>query len=104
MMLNGIVLIILGIFGYIISASPPALISTLAGIILTGLSFPVRKENSVVAHIGIIFTLILSVTFFFVGFKRDNILIIIMAVITVAAFIFYIIDFLRRRNLRNNYE
>lgn len=102
MMLNGFVLIILGIYGYFISASPTALISALVGIILAGLSFPVKKENSVVAHIGIIFTLLSSVIFFFVGFKRDNTLIIIMAAITLAAFIFYVFDFFIRKKERQS--
>ena len=100
MMLNGLVLIVLGIYGYLISSSPTALISTAIGIILFIISFPVKKDNSIAAHIGIALTLIATITFFIVGFLRSNGLIIVMAVITLFALIFYVFDFFKRKKSR----
>jgi len=100
MLLNGFVLIILGIAGYFMSGSPTALIATAVGAVLLIFSQLIKKENSFVAHIGIIFTVISSAVFFFVGIKRSNALIIIMAVITLLAFLYYLIDFIVRRNER----
>ena len=100
MMLNGFVLIILGIYGYLIPAgSTTALISTAVGLILFILSFPVKKENSIAAHTGIIFTLISSITFYVVGFLRGNTLIIVMATISLIAFLYYIFDFYKRKKI-----
>ncbi len=102
MMMNGIVLIILGVYGYFISSSPTALISAAIGLILLILSFPVRKENSIAAHTGTVLTLIAAITFFAVGFLRSNGLIIVMAVITLVAFVFYIFDFFKRKKSRED--
>ena len=100
MMLNGIVLIILGVYGYFISSSPTALISAAIGLILLILSFPVRKENSIAAHLGTVLTFIAAITFFIVGFLRSNTLIIVMAIITLFSLIFYIFDFFQRKKSR----
>ena len=101
MMLNGIVLIILGVYGYFISSSPTALISAAIGLILLILSFPVRKENSIAAHIGTVLTFIAAITFFVVGFLRSNNLILIMAIITLFSLIFYVFDFFQRKKIRS---
>ena len=53
MTFNAIILIALGVFGYVISGSPTALIAPAIGIILLALAIPVKKENSVAAHIGV---------------------------------------------------
>ena len=100
MMLNGIVLIILGVYGYFISSSPTALISAAIGLILLILSFPVRNENSIAAHTGTGLTFIAAITFFIVGFLRSNTLIIVMAIITLFSLIFYIFDFFQRKKSR----
>ena len=64
MAFNAIVLIALGIFGYITSGSPTALIAPAIGVILLGLVIPVKKENSVAAHIGVGLTGLATIMFF----------------------------------------
>lgn len=100
MIFNAIILIALGIYGFIISGSPTALISSAIGLILFFISFPVKKENALAAHIGAGFTALATLIFFFMGIKRDNTLIIVMGVISLLASIFYFADFLKRRKER----
>lgn len=98
MIFNAIVLIALGIYGYTIPPhSPTALIAPGIGIVLLILSFPVKKENSVAAHIGVSLTGLAFVMFIIVGILRMNTIIILMSVITLIALVFYISDFLRRK-------
>jgi hypothetical protein len=104
MLINAVILIALGLYGYI-SAEPvhrsmTALIAPAIGIILIALSFPASKQNKIATHIAVVLTLITVVVFFIVGFIRGNTLIIIMAVVTLAALILYIMDFLRRKRER----
>ena len=100
MAVNAVILIALGVYGYIISGSPTALIAPAAGVILLIMAFPVKKENSTVAHIAVAFTLLLSIVFFIVGIRRDNILVIVMAVITFLCFDLYVLNFILRKKQR----
>lgn len=101
MLFNAIILIALGIYGYTLPPnSPTALISAGIGLILIIISFPVKKENAVAAHIGAGLTGLAMIMFFIVGALRGNMLILIMAVVTLIAFVFYISDFLRRKRER----
>ncbi len=100
MTFNAMVLIALGVFGYVTSGSPTALIAPAIGLVLLVLAIPVKKENSVAAHIGVGLTGIAMIVFFIVGAMRGNIIIIIMAALTLISFIFYISDFLRRKRER----
>jgi len=97
---NAIVLIGLGIYGYVISGSPTALIAPGIGVILLLLAFPVKNENKTAAHIAIILTLIASIMFFVTGFLRGNIIVLIMAVFTIFALYMYVMDFIRRKKER----
>ena len=97
---NAAVLIILGVYGYIASGSPTALIAPGIGVILFLLSFPVKKDNKTAAHIGVILTLISTAMFFFIGLKRSNLIILVMAVFTLLALVFYIMDFMKRKKER----
>ena len=90
MVFNGIVLIILGIYGFIISGSPIALIAPAIGILLLALSFEVRKGKLTSIKWGAALTGIITVLFFVIGFIRSNSIIIIMAVVSLASVIFYI--------------
>ena len=67
MIFNAVILIGLGIYGYIISGSPTALISSTIGLILLGLSFPVKNENSVISHIAVGLTGIAMIMFFVIN-------------------------------------
>jgi len=100
MILNAVILIGLGIYGYVISGSPTALISSAIGLILLGLSFPVKNENSVVSHIAVGLTGISMIMFFVMGILRSNTVIIVMGVVTLLAFLFYISDFIKRKKER----
>lgn len=100
MIFNSIILIGLGIYGYIVSGSPTSFISVAVGAVLLILAFPVRKENHIAAHIAVGITGISMISFFIVGFMRSNNIILIMAVVTLISFIFYISDFLRRKKER----
>ncbi|MCX6165529.1 MAG: hypothetical protein NTU73_11840 [Ignavibacteriae bacterium] len=83
MIFNAVVLIALGIYGYTIPPnSPTALIAPGIGIVLLILAFPIKKDNSVVTIVGIL---------------RANTIIILMAVVTLLALVFYISDFITRK-------
>lgn len=100
MTFNAMVLIALGVFGFVTSGSPTALIAPAVGLILLGLAIPVKKDNSVAAHIGVGLTGLTMIMFFVVGAMRGNVIIILMAVVTLIAFIFYISDFMKRKKER----
>ncbi len=104
MAFNAIVLIALGIYGYIISGSGTALIAPAIGVVLLALVFPVRKENSVAAHIGVCLTVLSTVVFFIVGSLRSNSIIIIMAAVSLISSIFYVMDFIKRKKEREASE
>jgi Ca2+/Na+ antiporter len=100
MTFNAMVLIALGVFGYVTSGSPTALIAPAIGIILLGIAIPVKKDNSVAAHIGVGVTALTAIMFFVVGAMRGNVIIIIMAVVSLIALIFYVSDFMKRKKER----
>jgi len=102
MIINALVLIALGVYGYISSGSPTALIAPAIGLILLGLSFPVKNENKTAAHIAVGLTLLAAIMFFVTGFLRGNMIVVVMAVFTLIAFILYIMDFMRRKQDRGN--
>jgi len=101
MIVNAVVLIVIGVYGYFTSASPTALIAPIVGVVLFLCAFPVKKENHVVTHIAVALTLLTALAFFVVGFIRGNALILIMAVISLIATILYVMDFLRRKKERD---
>ena len=61
-LINGISLILLGLWGYLDVDSPTALIPVFFGIILLLCHRGIKKENKTIAHIAVIFTLILLVS------------------------------------------
>ena len=101
MMINAVILIALGVYGYFTSGSPTALIAPAIGLVLFGLSFPTKKDNHVAAHIAVGLTLIAAVTFIIIGIRRANPMVITMGIITFLCFDLYILNFiLRKRNLK----
>ncbi len=58
-LLNSITLIILGIWGYLDSGAPTAFIPVGFGLILLICHIGVKKENKIVAHIAVLFTLVI---------------------------------------------
>lgn len=104
MQFNSAVLILLGVYGYISSGSPTALIAPAIGIILLALSFPTKKDNHIAAHIAVIITLISTVVFLVIGIRRNNVLVIVMGFITFFCLDLYILNFVRRKKERQNKE
>lgn len=105
MIFNAIVLIALGIYGYTLPPhSPTALIAPAVGLVLLILAFPVKKENHIAAHIGVGLTALTFIAFIIIGIIRMNPLIIIMAMVTLLAVVFYISDFLKRKAEREENE
>ena len=97
MMVNAIILIALGVYGYIVSGSPTALIAPGVGIILLALAIPTKNGNKTIAHIAVALTLVASITFLIVGIRRGNALVIAMGVISFICFDFYILNFILRK-------
>lgn len=104
MIFNGLVLILLGVYGYMTAdkKSLTAFTGPAVGAILILLSFPVKKENSVFTHIAVILTLLSVIAFFIVGFLRSNTNVLISAVVTLVCLFFYVTDFLARKKQREN--
>jgi Ca2+/Na+ antiporter len=101
MQINAAMLILIGLWGFYSSGSPTALIAPATGIILLILSFPTKNEKHVAAHIAVILTLIISVAFLVIGFRRANTLVIIMGVISLLCFGVYLLNFFIRKKQRN---
>lgn len=97
MAINAIILIALGVYGYITSGSPTALIAPGIGIILLAMVFPVKNENHKVAHIAVALTLIAAITFIIVGIRRENPMVIGMGIITFVCFDLYVLNFILRK-------
>lgn len=100
MIANAVVLIGLGIFGFMTSGSPTALIAPGIGLILIILSFSVKKDNKTAAHIAVTLTFVAFLMFLVTGIMRSNMIVIVMAVFTFFAFVLYIMDFVRRKKER----
>lgn len=98
MFFNAIVLIIIGTYGYVISGSLTALIAPAVGVLLILLAIPAKNGKSTAATVGAVITGIVSVMFFIVGFIRSNSLIIIMAVVSLAAVIFYVSNYTKQKS------
>ena len=60
-LLNSFTLIILGIWGYIDVDSPTALIPVFFGVILLLCNSGIKKENKLIAHLAVTFTLIILI-------------------------------------------
>ena len=105
-LLNALLLIAIGLYGYFTAApdhrSMTALIAPAIGILLLIMYPGIKNQNKTITHIVVILTLLTVIVFFITGFLRGNSLIIIMAVISLAALILYIMDFIRRKKEREN--
>jgi len=65
-LINAVILIGLGLWGYFSSESPSptALIAPISGVLLLLMTSGIRKENKVIAHIAVVLTLLLFVALF----------------------------------------
>ena len=98
MFFNAIVLIVIGTYGYVISGSLTALIAPAIGVLLILLAIPVKSGKGTATTVGSVVTGIATVMFFVIGFIRGNSLIIIMAVVSLAAVIFYVSNFTKQKS------
>ncbi len=100
MLLNAVILIAVGVWGYFSSGSPTALIATAIGLVLFILAFPTKNDNHVAAHIAVGLTLVASVVFLIIGFRRSNPAVIGMGIVTFACFDLYVLNFILRKKQR----
>ena len=56
--INAIILIVIGVWGYVESNSPTSLIPFVIGLILLVLNKGVKSQNKVIAHIAVLLTLL----------------------------------------------
>ena len=104
LLFTAIVLIALGVFGYISigGTSFTPLIAPLIGIILLALYVPVKKENPTAAHVAAGLTALTAVMFLVVGFMRGVMEVQTMGIVCLVATFFYISDFMRRKRERES--
>lgn len=109
--LNSIVLIALGIWGYIDSSaaanalgtslSPTVFIAPVAGLILLALTSGIKKDNKIIAHIAVLLTLLLILALFMPFLKREGIAQIRVGIMILAgafALLTFIKSFIKARN------
>jgi len=110
-MINAIVLIALGLWGYFGSdtPSPTAFIPVGFGVVLLALNGGVKKENKVIAHIAVLLTLILAIALGMAlkgalgrGDNMASTRVGIMLLTTIIAMIAFIRSFIQARKAREN--
>ena len=110
-LLNGLILVSLGLWGYFGSETHPitALIPVLIGMVLLFLNKGVRNENKVIAHIAVVLTFLILIGLimpFLGAFSRSNnaaiIRVGIMLFSTIVAMFFFIKSFIKARKNREN--
>ncbi len=110
-LLNAIVLISFGAWGYIgsESPSPTALIPVAIGVVLLLLNQGLKKENKVIAHIVVVLTLLILIGLFkplMGAVDRNSIISIlrvsVMMLFTVLALITFIRNFINNKKTERN--
>jgi hypothetical protein len=106
---NAIVLIAMGLWGYLASDSPSmtALIPVIGGALLLPMTGGIRRENKVVAHVAVVLTLILLLGLFMplqgALERADNMAVVRVALMlasSVLAMIAFIRSFIEARRKR----
>lgn len=102
-LVNAILLISVGGWGYLESGSPTSLIPVVIGIILVLLNKGIKKQNKIVAHIAVLvtllgFALIMPLMKALEDGRNDAILrILIMLSSSVYAMVFFVRSFIQAR-------
>ena len=102
-LVNGIVLVAVGLWGYTESSSPTSLIPVVIGAILLVLNKGVKNQNKVIAHIAVLVTLlsfanVMPLREALADGRSEAVLrIIIMLSSSVYAMIFFIKSFIEAR-------
>lgn len=106
-LVNAVLLIVLGAWGYFEGTSPTALIPVVFGVILLGLNGGVKKENKVVAHIAVLLTLLIFfglVKPFLGAMDKGNTMAMlrvgIMLLSTIVAMVYFVKSFIDARKNR----
>ena len=107
-LINAVLLILLGIWGYFGSGSATALIPVVFGLILLILYPGVKKEAKIPAHIAVILTLIVTIALFkplSASIVREDVGAIIRSLIMLISSVVALIDFIKgfiaARKLKN---
>ena len=109
-LINSLILITMGLWGYIESDSKPitALIPVIIGVILLIINSGVKKENKIAAHVAVLLTLIITIGLVrpFLGtLERGNvngiIRVSIMILTSLWAMIAFIKSFIAARKARS---
>jgi uncharacterized membrane protein (UPF0136 family) len=69
--LNSVILIIIGLWGYLEVSSPTALIPVGFGVILLFCSSGVKKQNKIIAHVAVLLTLLILVALVFMRLPKS---------------------------------
>ena len=102
--LNSIVLISLGLWGYLDVQAPTALIPVFCGVILLLCTTGVKKENKIIAHVAVLLTLIILVAL--VGMRLPKSLdsggvglfrVIAMIATSVLSMVAFVLSFIKAR-------
>ena len=103
-LVNGIVLVVIGLWGYMESSSPTSLIPVVIGAILLVLNKGVKNQNKVIAHLAVLATFICLIGLFMPlngAIERGNDLAVArvsaMIASSVIALIFFIKSFIEAR-------
>ena len=107
-LINAVLLIFLGVWGYFSSGSATALIPVVFGLILLILYPGVKKEAKIPAHIAVILTLIVTIALFkplSSSLAREDVGAIIRSLImltsSIVALLGFIKGFITARKLKN---
>lgn len=108
-LINAIILIVFGLWGYFGSTTPSftALIPAIIGVMLLVLNNGIKKENKVIAHIAVLLTLVMLAGLFMPlkgAIGRDDMAavarVVIMVLSTLVALIFFVKSFIDARKAR----
>lgn len=99
-LLNAIILIVMGLWGYLASdkPSPTALIPVAFGVLFALVTPPFKKENKIVAHVVVLLTFLLIIALFMPlmgAIGRDDSLGIFRVGLMIASSIFAMIIFIK---------
>ena len=99
-LLNAIILIVMGLWGYFGSEtpSPTSLIPVAFGVVFALVTAPFKKENKIVAHVVVLLTFLLIIALFMPlsgAIERDDSLGIFRVGLMIASSIFAMVIFIK---------
>lgn len=102
MLFNAIVLLVLGLISYFNSdvKSGTALIAPAVGLVLLFLSFPVKKDNHIAAHVGVVLTFLVAVALIVPIARSGSPYALAMCIMSFVCFFYYVTNFVKRKKER----